>query len=97
MAYFLSDAAADDLDGIWFDGVTRWDVAQADRYHQKILDILVFLGENPKIGRVRDDLDGEYLSYPIGSHRVFYRCYEGTIKVIRVLHQRMDFQLHLMS
>jgi len=95
MLYILSDAAADDLDRIWIFGLNRWDLNQADRYHQKILDMLNFLCENPDLGKSRDELGASYQSYLVGSHVVFYRRYEQTIKVIRVLHQRTDSVRHL--
>ena len=95
MIYILSDAAADDLDNIWLHGLDRWNLKQADRYHKKILEMLDFLCENPELGKNREELGSLYQSYLIGSHVVFYRQYKHTIKVIRVLHQRMDFIRHL--
>jgi len=95
MIYILSDAAADDLDGIWLYGLGRWGLKQADCYHKKILDMLDFLCENPELGKDRGELGSSYQSYLVGSHVVFFRQYEATIKVVRVLHQRMDSIRHL--
>ncbi len=89
-SYYLSEAAADDLDNIWIYGLNQWGLQQADHYHQKIMELLIFLVEHPDIGMNRHELGDFYQSYPIGSHIVFFRAYKEGIKVIRVLHQRMD-------
>ncbi len=89
-SYYLSEAAADDLDNIWIYGVNQWGLQQADRYHQKIMELLVFLAEHPDIGMNRNELGDLYQSYPISSHIVFFRAYKEKIKILRVLHQRMD-------
>lgn len=92
--YYLSEEAANDLDNIWIYGLSQWGLKQADGYHQKIMDMLGFLAENPTIGLDRKELDRSYQSYIIGSHIVFFRIYQDQIKIIRILHQRMNAVLH---
>ena len=41
-----------------------------------------------------DELPG-YFRIVVGSHVVFYRAIEDSIRVERILHQRMDFESHL--
>lgn len=96
-SYYLSEAAADDLDNIWIYGLNQWDLQQADSYHQKLMELLTFLAEHPDIGLNRNELGEFYQSYPIGSHIVFFQAYKENIKIIRVLHQRMDAVLQFGS
>jgi len=92
--YYLSEAASDDLDNIWIYGLNQWGLQQADSYHQRIMDMLTFLAEHPDIGMNRKELGDFYQSYLIGSHIVFFKAYKEKIKVIRILHQRMDAVVH---
>ena len=50
---------------------------------------------DPRRGRPCDDVRAGYFRHPVGSHVVFYRRVAGGIDVVRILHQRMDFQRHL--
>lgn len=61
---------------------------------QKSIELLA---ENPQRGRARDEVRGGYNSYSFGSHVVFYKIFSGHIEVVRILHQRMDFDSHLQS
>lgn len=51
---------------------------------------------NPRIGRACDEIRPGYRKLSAGSHTLFYRVTgEGTIDVVRVLHQRMDVDRNL--
>lgn len=54
-----------------------------------------WLAKNPEIGKSRDDIKNGYLSYPEGRHVVFYRTKISHIEILAILHQNMDYQLHL--
>jgi plasmid stabilization system protein ParE len=47
------------------------------------------------ISRHRDDLRPGLQMATSGRHRVFFEADESRILVVRVLHDRMDYQLHL--
>lgn len=49
-----------------------------------------FLAHNPQAGVARDDVREGYRSFPEGRHLIFYREADGTIEVIRLLHDSMD-------
>ncbi len=92
--YRLSPRAEADLEDIWSYTAERWSPAQAERYHAMIVDGFEGLASGEKRGRPSDIRAG-YLSYPVGSHLVFYTVSETGLDVIRVLHQRMDVSRHL--
>lgn len=52
------------------------------------------LSENPDMGKSRDELFPGALSFPVGSHIIFYRKTDNQIEIARVLHQRMDYEQH---
>lgn len=93
----LSPAAAADLDNIWFYGADNWGYKQADSYQSQIIDMIVFLAEHPEMGKDRSTVKTGYKSYAIGSHVVFFRKTNTSIRVLRILHQRMDFVRHLVN
>lgn len=53
------------------------------------------LAANPERGRPADGIRATYRRQAVGSHVVFYVPKSYGIAIIRVLHQRMDFDTHL--
>ena len=47
------------------------------------------------IGRVCDEVRIGYRRHPDGSHVLFYRVEGNMIDVVRILHKRMEMDLHL--
>jgi toxin ParE1/3/4 len=39
----------------------------------------------------------DYRKYPSGSHVLFYRLTDDGIDVVRILHERMDYERHIPS
>ncbi|QIJ74121.1 type II toxin-antitoxin system RelE/ParE family toxin [Methylobacterium sp. NI91] len=92
----LSAAARRDLSGIWTYSAKRWDEAQADRYVRLFADSFDGLASGMVTGRGADDIRPGYFKLAVGSHLVFYRMGAAdVIEVVRILHQRMDFDRHL--
>ena len=46
----LTKAAVADLDGIWSHTMKQWSIAQADRYHNDIMDVIADLAADRKRG-----------------------------------------------
>jgi toxin ParE1/3/4 len=88
----LSPEAWDDLDDIAAYGLLTWGDAQRDRYLATLDRALLSLGENPRLGRARDDLRRGYRSLVAGQHAIIYEITTDAIQVVRILHSRMDFQ-----
>jgi len=95
--YELSNKALNDLHGIWFSGASRWGKKQADNYSLKIDEMCEFLFENPGLGRDKSEVFDGLKSYPVGSHSIYYVEQDSSILVVRILHQRMDYEQHLLN
>ena len=95
--YRLSAKAAEDLDAIWAYTVKEWSEQQAIDYYKLIHHAVLALAGSSEINSVSYDFVKKGLrSYRVGHHVLFYRKEPaGTISVIRILHERMDFRRHL--
>ena len=93
--YHFTREADEDLDNIWFYGLTTWNVDQADRYYQQLISMIVHLSENPLHGKSEAMIVDRLRSYPCGSHRIYYTPEDEYITIIRVLHQSMDTERHI--
>jgi toxin ParE1/3/4 len=49
----------------------------------------------PAIGRECADLRPAYYKLSSGSHVLFYRLIAGGIDIVRILHERMDYDRHI--
>jgi toxin ParE1/3/4 len=93
--YILSPRAQADIDEIWDYTADRWDIDQADHYVGEIRRAVETVADDPRKGRPCDHLRVGYRKYPIGAHVLFFRLVTDGIEVVRILHQRMDFERHL--
>jgi toxin ParE1/3/4 len=64
--------------------------AQTDKYLAEIGAGITRLQEHPELGKSRDDLRAGYRSPRINQHVVYDMVMPSVIRVIRVLHRRMD-------
>lgn len=92
--YKLSPLAETDLENIWHYTSNKWSAKQAESYHTAIVESFAALAKARKMGRSVDICEG-YFKYPVGSHVIYYKLLDAEIGIIRVLHQRMDVNLHL--
>ena len=95
LKYHFTREADEDLENIWFYGLTTWNVDQADRYYQQLMSMIVHLSENPLHGKSEALIVDRLRSYPSGSHRIYYMPEDEYITIIRVLHQSMDTERHI--
>lgn len=90
--YIISEKAKIDIEEIWFYTVENWYRKQADKYvaaiHLKFSDI----SQNPDIGRSSFYLADDILKVNCLSHVIFYHKVEESIEILRVLHEKRDFQ-----
>ncbi len=59
-------------------------------YEAELAAAFTMLGEHPLIGRARDDLRPGCRSFPVGRHIIYYVARGQTVRIIRILHGRMD-------
>lgn len=87
--------AAEDLADIWVYSLREWGIEQADRYLDELETALSQLKRNPKLGQRRDDLRPGCFSLRVHQHIAYYWVTPSVVRIIRVLHVRMDPNRHL--
>ena len=93
--YVLTPRACVDLKAIWNYTADRWGIEQADRYLRQLKHAMETIASDPRKGHRCDHIRPGYCKYSVASHMLFFRLHNNGIVVIRVLHQRMDFERHL--
>jgi toxin ParE1/3/4 len=93
--YVLSPRAQADIDDIWDYTADRWSDDQAERYTEDIRHAIEAIARDPRRGRPCDHIRRGYRKYSVGAHVLFFRVVGDGIEVVRILHQRMDFDRHL--
>jgi toxin ParE1/3/4 len=93
--YTLTPRARSDLEEIWDYTAARWSINQAEVYLRQIKAAIEVIAADPRRGGICNDVRAGYRKYPAGSHLLFYRTTPHGIDIVRILHQRMDFERHL--
>ena len=88
--FILSKKADDDIEELYDYGASKFGKEQAIKYLEQLNSMLVFLSKNPEIGRKRAEIKMELVSFPYGSHIIFYRIFKNHIRIIRVLYGGRD-------
>jgi toxin ParE1/3/4 len=94
-SYALSNAADADVQAIAEGSVLQWGLARAEQYVLGLHRTFGLLAEFPDIGRDAGHIRPGYRKIESGSHSVFYQKTGDDVLIVRVLHQRMDFDRHL--
>ena len=89
--------AVSDLNEIWEYTFSTWSKEQANIYYNTLLADCGKVAEKPdSLGRNFDHVKTSLKGYQSGKHIIFYRkLKDGRVRVIRILHEKMDFQRHL--
>lgn len=87
--------AEEDLKNIWLYSFETWGEQQADWYYDELVKGMNLLARNPDLGTACDDIRTGYRSFKIKRHVVFYKITPTFLSIVRVLHERMDSQHHL--
>ena len=92
----LSPKAKADLSEIWDYTYSEWGVEQAEKYVRDLWSVMQEqtreLTKSVDIGDVRKG----YRKVRSGSHVIFFKVTRvGVVDVMRILHQKMDFDRHL--
>ena len=95
--YILSRKAQEDLRKIWYYTVDTWSEKQADIYFHNLIQSLDSIADDPNsVGRSYEEVRVGYRGLRSGRHIIFYRVLKnGKARIIRILHERMDFERHL--
>jgi toxin ParE1/3/4 len=93
--YELSKKADEDLTVIYIFSFQHFGEQRADAYLLSLAECFSLLAENPQLGRKIDHVRKDYFQHEHASHTVFYKTKKNGIRVMRVLHQRMESIDHL--
>jgi toxin ParE1/3/4 len=92
MGYRLSPAADLDLDDIYDFGITEFGQRVANAYLDSLIDCFNSLAENPRICRVRNEIQPAVRICPHGSHLVFYEVDDAnSVLILRIRHGRENW------
>jgi toxin ParE1/3/4 len=80
----MSSAAKADQLEIWL-YVADDSPQNADRQVDKLYSRCVTLGDNPVLGRQRDELSPGLRSFPVGRYVIFYRIKGEELQIVRIL------------
>ena len=94
--YILTEKAEEDFDGIGLYSLNSWGLSQAESYLRDLDHCFVTLAQDSGLGKDRADIRPELLVYPCKRHNVFFRRHpNGDVEILRIFHERMDFERHL--
>ena len=93
--YSLSSKAAADLDEIYEYTILHFGLEQARVYLLGLHERFQMLAEQPTHGRKAEELAPGLRRLGYQSHMIFYLPKDNGIRIVRVLHQRMDVTRHL--
>ena len=88
--YKLSEAAAEDIEGILTRSTLDFGLERTEPYSQSLTQCLELLGNNPEMGNTVDEIRPGYRCFLHESHVIFYTPREQGISIVRILHKRMD-------
>ena len=95
-SYVLSARAKSDLRKAKTENLKIWNVEQTNIYLANIESRLMWLAENPQLGKLRDEVREGLRSFPEGRHVIFYRIGTDTIEVVGIPHQRQELNRHFL-
>ncbi len=93
--YKLSNLAADDFGSIYEYTWREFGALQADKYTRQLEKFLQLLAKSPMSGRDYSAVLENTRRHDHGQHAIFYRPTEYGIFIIRILHQQMNVEQHL--
>jgi toxin ParE1/3/4 len=95
-SYKLSEAASNDIVGIYKFGIKTFGLEPAKEYLRSIENFLEELANRPELARDASMFARNLKYYSFKSHVIFYAFDESNkILIIRILGKRMDFIQHI--
>ena len=91
----ISAQAQRDLVQIWAYSVENWGEEQAVQYVAQVRAALELLRTNPGLSRSSEDVRPGLRKFTVGSHVLYVRVGDTFLRLVRILHGRMDASRHL--
>jgi toxin ParE1/3/4 len=86
---FAADAE-NDFEVLLAYSLATWGAEQRDAYAERLLAAARDLQTHPRLGRARDDLLPGLRVRLAGQHAIYYVADDDMVRVIRILHSKMD-------
>lgn len=93
--YVLSPRAQTDLHEIWDYTASRWGLDQAESYTRDLWNRIERIAATPALGQECPNMRAGYYKIASGLHVLFYRLTSKGVELVRILHERMDFERHI--
>lgn len=93
--FVLTPRAQADFEEIWDYTAERWGLDQAETYTRQLWETIQRVANEPPLGHECKEVRDGYRQYPSGSHVLFYRLTADGIDIVRILHERMDYERHI--
>jgi toxin ParE1/3/4 len=93
-SFQLSRLAEQDLKEIGRYTEKTWGRKQRNVYLSDLDKCFYRLADSPDLGGTCDEIRIGYRRFYQGKHVIFYRKVENGIVIVRILHERMDFERH---
>ncbi len=90
----LSPKAKSDLSDIWDYTLAEWGIDQAEKYVRELWAEMQEHACDSSTSADISDVRKGYRKIRSGSHVIFFKLTGDGINVVRILHQRMDFERH---
>jgi toxin ParE1/3/4 len=84
-----------DIEEIWEYSLERFGLDKAEAYLRGIQRAAETASEDPRRGSACDEIRPGYRKFSVGSHVLFFRTSKTRVVIVRILHQRMDFDRHI--
>ncbi len=94
--FVLTPRAKADVEDIWDYTADGWGLDQAETYTRQLWSDIAAVADRPSLGRECSEVRRGYRKYPSGSHVLFYRLTTDGIDIVRILHERMDYEHHIL-
>ena len=97
--YILSEEAFLDIREIWYYTIDKWSEKQAEYYVNNLYDQFDEIYKNPNAIEIfTPKFETNYKCKRYQRHLIFFRVLDnGTIDIIRILHDNMDLPQHLLD
>lgn len=92
--YRLAPRALRDIDQITDYTLATWGERQAEKYLTELDQRFRWIAQNPKAGRLRDEIGEGYRSFPHSAHVIFYLIDSEDVVIIGVPHGAMDIEAY---
>ncbi|WP_305046398.1 type II toxin-antitoxin system RelE/ParE family toxin [Geoalkalibacter sp.] len=92
----LSPRAKLDLSEIWDYTLWQWGGEQAEKYVRELWSAMENSATDPARCPDIGDVRSGYRKTRAGSHVIFFKVTDDAIEVVRILHQKMDFDRHIL-